>query len=145
MTDPSGKTVEFGFMPNLSEMTLGEYVDLESYISDWEQMHKALAVMYRPIVAGRGDFYEIEEYEGSAKYADIMKDAPMNVATGAMVFFYSLGKELLKTTLRSLQEDLQKDPQQQNLPSETNGDGINQYMHSLEEMFSNLETLQKQI
>jgi hypothetical protein len=145
MTDPSGKTVEFGFMPNLSEMTLGEYVDLESYISDWEQMHKALAVMYRPIVAGRGDFYEIEEYEGSAKYAEIMKDAPMNVATGAMVFFYSLGKELLKTTLRSLQEDLQKDPQQQNLPSETNGDGINQYMHSLEEMFSNLETLQKQI
>jgi hypothetical protein len=145
MTDPSGKTVEFGFMPNLSEMTLGEYVDLESYVSDWEQMHKALAVMYRPIVAGKGEFYEIEEYEGSAKYADVMRDAPMNVATGAMVFFYSLGKELLKTTLRSLQEDLQKDPQQQKLPSETNGDGINQYMHSLEEMFSSLETLQKQI
>jgi hypothetical protein len=145
MTDPSGKAVEFGFMPNLSEMTLGEYVDLESYVSDWEQMHKALAVMYRPIVAGKGEFYEIEEYEGSAKYADVMKDAPMNVATGAMVFFYNLGKELLKTTLRSLQEDLQKDPQQQKLPSETNGDGINQYMHSLEEMFSSLETLQKQI
>lgn len=145
MTDPNGKTVEFGFMPNLSEMTLGEYVDLESYVSDWEQMHKALAVMYRPIVAGKGEFYEIEEYEGSAKYANIMKDAPMNVATGAMVFFYSLGKELLKTTLRSLQEGLQKDPQQQKLPSETSGDGINQYMHSLEEMFSSLETLQKQI
>lgn len=145
MTDPSGQTVEFGFMPNMSEMTLGEYVDLESYISDWEQMHKALAVMYRPIISGKGEFYEIEEYEGSAKYADIMKDAPMTVATGAMVFFYSLGKELLKTTLHSLQEDLQKDLQQQKHPSEANGDGINQYMHSLEEMSLSLEKLQERI
>lgn len=145
MTDPSGKTVEFGFMPNLSQMTLGEYVDLESYISDWEQMHKALAVMYRPIVAGKGEFYEIEEYEGSAKYAEIMKDAPMTVATGAMVFFYSLGKELLKTTLHSLQEDLQKDQLQQKLPSEVNGDGISQYMHLLEEISLNLDKLPRPI
>ena len=145
MTDPSGKTVEFGFMPNLSEMTLGEYVDLESYISDWEQMHKALAVMYRPIIGGNKDFYEIEEYEGSSKYADIMRDAPMTVATGAMVFFYSLGKELLRTTLHSLQEEVQKDLRQQKHPSEANGGGINQYMHSLEEMSLSLERLQKQI
>lgn len=145
MTDPSGKTVEFGFMPNLSEMTLGEYVDLESYISDWEQMHKALAVMYRPIIGGNKDFYEIEEYEGSSKYADIMRDAPMTVATGAMVFFYSLGKELLRTTLHSLQEEVQKDLHQQKHPSEANGDGINQYMHSLEEMSLSLERLQKPI
>ena len=145
MTDPSGKTVEFGFMPNLSEMTLGEYVDLESYISDWEQMHKALAVMYRPIIGGNKDFYEIEEYKGSSKYADIMKDAPMTVATGAMVFFYSLGKELLRTTLHSLQEEVQKDLRQQKHPSEASGDGINQYMHSLEEMSLSLERLQKPI
>jgi hypothetical protein len=145
MTDPNGKTVEFGFIPNFSEITLGEYVDLESYISDWEQMHKALAVMYRPIVAGRGEFYEIEEYEGSAKYAEIMKDAPMTVATGAMVFFYNLGKELLKITLQSLQEDLQKVQHQQKHPSEVNGDGINQYMHSLEEMSLSLERLRKPI
>ena len=62
MTDPSGKTVEFGFMPNMDEMSLGEYIDLEKYISNWEDMHKALAVMYRPIVAGKKEFYEIEKY-----------------------------------------------------------------------------------
>lgn len=144
MTDPSGKTVEFGFMPNLSEMTLGEYIDLESYISDWEQMHKALAVMYRPIVAGNKDFYEIEEYEGSSKYADIMKDAPVTVALGSVVFFYSLGKELSKITLRSLQEELQKE-EQERIPSERSGDGISQYTHSLEEMSSNLERLHELI
>lgn len=141
MTDPSGNTVEFGFMPNMSEMSLGEYIDLEQYIVDWEQMHKALAVMYRPIIGGNKDFYEIEEYNGSAKYAEIMKDAPMTVATGAMVFFYNLGKELLRTTLHSLQEEVQKDLQQQKSHSETSGDGINQYMHSLEEMSLNLEKL----
>ena len=43
-------------------------------------MHKALAVMYRPIVAGKGEFYEIEPYEGSDKYSDVMKDAPVTVA-----------------------------------------------------------------
>jgi hypothetical protein len=108
-------------------------------------MHKALAVMYRPIIGGNKDFYEIEEYKGSSKYADIMKDAPMTVATGAMVFFYSLGKELLRTTLHSLQEEVQKDLRQQKHPSEANGDGINQYMHSLEEMSLSLERLQKPI
>ena len=43
--------------------------------------------MYRPIVAGKGEFCEIEPYEGSDKYSDVMKDAPVTVALGAMVFF----------------------------------------------------------
>ena len=33
--------------------------------------------------------YLIEDYEGSDKYAEIMKDAPVNVALGATVFFLS--------------------------------------------------------
>ena len=104
MTDPKGKTVEFGFMPNMDKMSLGEYVDLEKYISDWNTMHRALAVMYRPIVAGKGEFYEIEKYKGSDKYADIMKDSPVTVALGSMVFFYNLGRELLRVTTHSLQK-----------------------------------------
>jgi hypothetical protein len=106
MTDSSGKTVEFGFMPNMDEMSLGEYVDLEKYISDWGTMHKAMAVLYRPIVAGKGEFYEIEPYSGSDKYADVMRDSPVTAALGAMVFFYRLGKELLK--LEAMSESLKK-------------------------------------
>jgi hypothetical protein len=143
MTDPNGKTVEFGFMPNMDEMSLGEYIDLEKYISSWEDMHKALAVMYRPIVAGRGEFYEIESYEGSDKYSDIMKDAPVTVALGAMVFFYHLGKELLRITMDSLQQQAVETLQEQmKNPSEANGDGINQSMRLLEAMSEELKKLQ---
>lgn len=143
MTDPSGKTVEFGFMPNMDEMSLGEYIDLEKYISSWEDMHKALAVMYRPIVAGKKEFYEIESYEGSDKYSDIMKDAPVTVALGAMVFFYHLGKDLLKITMLSLQQqEVEILRQVEKNHSEANGDGINQSMRLLEEMSEKLKGLQ---
>lgn len=143
MTDPSGKTVEFGFMPNMDEMSLGEYIDLEKYISSWEDMHKALAVMYRPIIAGKKEFYEIESYEGSDKYADVMKDAPVTVALGAMVFFYHLGTDLLKTTMHYLRQQAAEALQEaQKNPSEVNGDGINQYMLLLEEMSEKLNRLQ---
>ena len=99
--------------------------------------------MYRPIVAGRGEFYEIESYEGSDKYSDIMKDAPVTVALGAMVFFYHLGKELLRTTMRSLQHQaLEELRQEEKNPSVVNGDGINQYIRLLEEMSENLNKLQ---
>lgn len=143
MTDPSGKTVEFGFMPNIDEMSLGEYIDLEKYISDWSSMNKAMAVLYRPIIAGKGEFYEIEPYSSSEKYADVMKDSPVTVALGAMVFFYRLGKELLKVTVQSLAEEAKGVIQQEkNNPSESNGDGINQSMRSLEEILESLGRLQ---
>jgi hypothetical protein len=143
MTDPSGKTVEFGFMPNMDEMSLGEYIDLEKYVADWADMHKALAVMYRPITKGNKDFYDIESYEGSDKYAEIMKDAPVTVAIGAMVFFYHLGRELLKTTVDSLAQEVKQAIQQErNNPSEQSGDGINQSMRLLEGMSESLEKLQ---
>ena len=41
---------EFGFVPKLDELTFGEFVDLESYINDWSTMHKAMSILYRPIV-----------------------------------------------------------------------------------------------
>jgi hypothetical protein len=141
MTDPNGVEVEFGFMPNMSEMSLGEYIDLEKYISDWDDMHKALAVMYRPIVAGKGEFYEIEEYEGSKKYSEVMKDAPMSVAIGSVVFFYNLGKTLCKTILESTSKEIQQELQIQNNHLEENGDGISPSMHSLKAMSLNLKRL----
>ena len=40
---------DFGFVPELSEMTFGEYVDLDNYLADWQLMHKAMSVLFRPI------------------------------------------------------------------------------------------------
>jgi hypothetical protein len=85
----------FGFIPNLDDMSAGEYMDLDGYSTNWDEMHKAMAVLYRPIKQKLGDKYLIEDYEGTDKYSELMKDAPLNVVLGARVFFWHLGKELL--------------------------------------------------
>ena len=41
---------QYGFIPDLDEMSLGEYVDLDGNASDWQKMHIAMNVLYRPIV-----------------------------------------------------------------------------------------------
>jgi hypothetical protein len=142
MTGSDGVTVEFGFIPNLDKMSFGEYIDLESYISDWDNMHKAMAVMYRPIISGNKDLYGIEDYEGSDKWADVMKDAPVNVAIGALVFFYRLGKKLSRYTMNYLLEEEKKDTALREVLGE-NGGGINQYMDLLEGMSTKLSQLPK--
>ena len=141
MTDPDGNKVTFGFIPKLEDISMGEFVDLEKYIADWQQMHKAMAILYRPVTHEKNNFYLIEDYEGSDKYSDVMKDSPIQAALGSMVFFYSLGTELSKHLMDSLAKHLKEDSDfKQHL--EQSGVGINQFTHSLEEMSENLKKLQ---
>ena len=131
--------VEFGFIPELEDMSFGEYTDLDSYIGDWDNMHKAMAVLYRPITKkGINDTYEIEKYNGSITYSDVMKHAPLDVVFGANVFFYNLGNDLLKSTMTYLEnnQEIQTILHQHNLGKD--GDGIAQSMLLLKEMLQDL-------
>jgi hypothetical protein len=144
MTGSNGVEISFGMIPSLDEMTFGEYVDLESFMSDWDSMHKAMAVLYRPIKYNNNGKYLIEDYDGTDRYWEVMKDAPVNVALGAMVFFYRLGKKLCKYTMDYLllqQKQNQTSTQEKAL--ERNGDGINQFMLSLEKTYQELVKSQK--
>jgi len=96
---------EFGFIPSLEEITVGELNDVDTYISDWSKMHNAMAVLYRPITATFGNRYDIEKYEGSDKYADKMKGISLDIAIGAMLFFWTLGNDLSQATLKSLEKE----------------------------------------
>jgi len=123
----------FGFIPNLDDMSAGEYMDLDGYITNWNEMHKAMAVLYRPIKQKLGEKYLIEDYEGTDKYSELMKDAPLNVVLGAMVFFWNLGKELLQSTIHYLEQSPQiVSMNKANL--ESGGVGILQSMDLLKEM-----------
>ena len=82
----------FGFIPNLDDMSSGEYMDLDGYITNWDDMHRAMAVLYRPIKQKLGEKYLIEDYEGTERYAEKMKDMPLDVVLGSVVFFWHLGK-----------------------------------------------------
>jgi hypothetical protein len=134
--------IEYGFIPNLDEITQGEYVDIDTYVGNWDNMHRAMAVLYRPITQKQYNRYSIEEYKGSDVYAEVMKDAPVDVVLGAMVFFYHLGKELLKNTLTYLEEN----PAIMNIVnkhnSENDGGGIIPSMHSLKETLEDLMKFQ---
>lgn len=133
--------IEFGFIPNLDDLKTGEYVDLDTYLMDWDEMNKAMAVLYRPIKEKQGDKYLIQDYVGSSKYGEIMKDMPLDVALGAYVFFYHLGKDLLISTLTFLEEN----PQVQNTLNKHNldkdGAGTHQFMPSLKETLEDLMKL----
>lgn len=130
--------VEFGFIPNLDEMSTGEYMDLDTYITDWDTMHNAMAVLYRPITNKLGNKYQIEEYKGSITYADVMRHAPLDVVLGAMVFFYTLGNDLLKSTINYLEgnQEVQNILTKHNL--ENVGDGIQVSMLLLKETLEDL-------
>jgi hypothetical protein len=119
---------EFGFNPNLNDMTWGEFVDIESYQTDFKNIHKLMAVLYRPVTKSSGKNYAIEPYEGSARYADVMKECPSNIALGAMVFFCALGKELLSSSQRSLREEVQR---MHNEGSQKSGGGTGQHLDLL--------------
>jgi hypothetical protein len=131
--------VEFGFIPDLEDMTFGEYTDLDTYIGDWENMHKAMAVLFRPITKkGLNNTYEIEKYNGSITYSDVMKHAPLDVVFGANVFFYNLGNELLKSSMTYLEnnKEIQTFLHQHN--SVNDGDGIVQSMLLLKQTLQDL-------
>ncbi len=130
------KGVEYGFIPKLEDMTFGEYVDLDTYIGDYENIHRAMAVLYRPITQKYNDKYLIEEYKGEDN--QIMKDMPMDAVLSSILFFYHLGIDLSKAMLNSLEDQENKDLVQQ-LTLEKNGDGINQFSDSLKEILEDLK------
>ena len=126
----------YGFIPNLDEISAGEYGDLTSYLQNIEDLHKAMAVLYRPITKEKGELYSIEPYEGSSKYSFEMKHAPMDIVISSQVFFYNLGRELTKHILLYLEKETKKDPTLQNL-LEKNGVGTDFFTQLQEGMLLN--------
>ena len=119
---------QYGFHPNLDDITLGEYADIETFIkNDIEKnLPELMAILYRPIVEEKNDIYIIEAYDGNISIrAEEMKKMSAEQVQSALVFFYNLGNELLKTLPLYLMERLKEMKKQlpQN-PSQKNGVGL---------------------
>jgi hypothetical protein len=137
--------IEFGFIPELEEITFGEYVDLDSHLQSWDKFHKAMAVLYRPIKTRSGEKYEIAEYNPNKDMEELMQYAPLDVCIAASVFFWTLESDLLQATLNYLETEMKKEKNlSQTLAKQLNlandGDGISHFMHSLKEMSQSLTT-----
>ena len=133
---------KFGFIPNLDNMSIGEFADLDKYMTENKTLDRAMAVLFRPTTYIRKDKYRIEDYEGSSKYQRVLADMPMDVVMGALVFFWTLSTQLLAITPKYLERKVQtKKGIRRDL--EKNGVGFSTSINLLRETCSKLEKLLK--
>ena len=141
--------VEYAFIPDLEQITLGEYVDLEDYIVNAKDWTKAMAVLFRPVKQRIKDLYDIEPYIGDKRSQETAKDFPASAFITSTVFFYSLSKQLwvnsafyLGKLLNSQQmKDLRTIASKDN--SQSDGDGLTLSTHLVTEMRRSLNKLLK--
>ena len=103
--------VEYGFHPDLDSITLGEYADIETFIKNGIEKHlpELCAVLYRPIKEKKNDIYIIDAYDGNIRLrTEEMKKMSAQQVQSALVFFYTLGKELSEILPLYLMEQLKE-------------------------------------
>ena len=94
---------EYGFVPNLSNITTGEYIDLETYCKEpIENLHIIMSILYRKITFKRNERYAIENYNPDEFKEELFKDCPMDIALNSLGFFLTLGSVLATTSVRYL-------------------------------------------
>jgi len=94
--------IEYGFEPNLSQMTYGAYADITSFkeLTIDDNWAKIMSILYRPIVHKKGEMYSIQSYKGEMD-ADKFLEVGMDIHFGALFFFVNLLMDLLNYTLNS--------------------------------------------
>ena len=132
---------EFGFIPDIDNITYGENKDITTYVNDWQSMHKAMAVLYRPITQTQKGKYLIQEYNGTREYSELMKQMPLSIAMGAMVFFYNLTNELLNYIPSYLEKETVKEQTRGQISAE-NGELIRKSIALLKVTLEDLKRLQ---
>jgi len=117
---------EFGFIPKLDDMSFGEYIDLDTYLGDWQLMHKAISVLFRPITYKKKEQYLIEDYQSSDKYD--LQNITLDIVFGSLVFFWNLRTELQNHILNYLANQKEVKVPQDFQDLIKNGVGINPFM-----------------
>lgn len=99
------KGMRYGFHPNLSKLTVGEFADLETYCDGgfFDNLNEIIGILYRPIVEEAGGFYTIEDYTGEV-LPNFWDELTMDVVLGATNFFLSIAETLTKGSVSYLTE-----------------------------------------
>lgn len=129
--------IEYGFEPNLSQMTYGAFADITKYntITIDDNWPKIMSILYRPIVHKKGEMYSIESYKGEIN-ADKFLEVGMHIHFGCLFFFVNLSTDLLSFTLKSMTE--MELPHNIKSTLVKNGEHIKQLLNLQTEIFSRL-------
>ena len=128
--------VNYGFHPQLDDLSLGEYIDLDNFIGDWDNIEKAMNVLYRPILVKLKEKYSIEDYQVGNE--SNLLDMPMDAVLSSIFFLWNLGLELSQTMTNCLDKG-EEQALIQYLNSQENGVGINRFTDSLRETLQDLK------
>ena len=126
--------LEYGFIPNMDDITVKEQADADGYLKDWQKADMLMGVLYRPIASKRKDKYLIEDYK-----AGVSLDFTMDIVFGAYFFLQNLYLDLLSCIPNFIKEEVQQDQKLQSLVE--NGVGIKTFTNCLEEAFLGLKML----
>lgn len=136
--------IEYGMIPNFDSITLGEFIDLDTFITPafegeikHEEAFKFLSVLYRPITSKVNDNYSIEEYDGTLDW-QVMKQCPADVYLNSVAFFLNLRIELLTASQHYIKQ-LMEEEQAQGETSKKSGVGLEALTH-LQEVISSITT-----
>jgi len=104
--------IEYGYHPQLSDITLGEYADIEQFIKNGIEtsLPELMAVLYRPIKQKhKNGVYIINAYDGDIQMrTEEMKQMSAEQVQSALVFFYHFGKALSEIMPSYLTEKLKE-------------------------------------
>lgn len=136
--------LELGLIPNFDKISWEEYIELETHFLNFDSFHKALAVLYRPVIEkNKKEQYLIAPFNNIDEFSDLMKYTPLSIALSSHVFFLNLERELLIATINYLEKNLKNltltnmEILAKKLNFQNSGDGINQYIKSLKETLQN--------
>tara|TARA_R110001632_G_scaffold5372_2_gene21761 strand:- start:681 stop:1253 length:573 start_codon:yes stop_codon:yes gene_type:complete len=92
----------YGWHPKIDEMTLGEFVDLETYAKD-NDIAKMMSVLYRPIIKEDGNRYDVDPYDSDVHSLNDVKfrNLSIDIGNAIAVFFWNFGTELQNNFLLS--------------------------------------------
>ena len=105
--------VEYGIIPDLSAITLGEYADLETFLAGEliDNLCDIASVLFRPVTERYEGGYSVESYDlQSAKIrSKSFKTLSVSQVQSALVFFWNLGSGLLASSGLSSMEVIQEE------------------------------------
>lgn len=129
---------EYGFHPKLEDISLGEYIDLDTYLKEpYKEAEKILGVLYRPITKKMFGRHDIENYDPDKHNGLGFQDLGADIFMGCLLFFYRIVTDLQITFLKSLEKEKKKD-MMHNPNSVENGDGMESYIKLLRAISSDL-------
>ena len=129
---------EYGFHPKLEDISLGEYIDLDTYLKEpYKDAEKILGILYRPITKKMFGRHDIENYDPDKHNGLGFQDLGADIFMGCLLFFYRIVTDLQITFLKSLEKEKKKD-MMHNPNSVENGDGMESYIKLLKAISSDL-------